>query len=174
MSSRLIPPRPRAIGGGSWRIWAPPSGTQPLFSAAGLFLLLTITADGNYFVQVLPALAILGIGLSMLFVPVQNLALIGVQNEDAGVASAVINSVFHIGGSIGLALFTVFYASTTAGALEAGADQLVAFTEGYKAAFLAAGITMLAAAAAGAFMIRGTKDELMPAWEDDESAVHAH
>lgn len=144
----------------------------PLFSAAGLFLLLLITPDGNYFVQVLPALVLLGIGLSMLFVPVQNLALIGVENEDAGVASAVVNSMFHIGGSIGLAVFTVFYANATAGSIEAGADQLAAFTDGYKAAFLAAGVTMVAAATIGFAFIRGKKDDLNPAWDNESAYVH--
>lgn len=147
----------------------------PLLSAAGLFTLLGITPDGNYFVQVLPALVLLGVGLSMLFVPVQNLALIGVENEDAGVASAVVNSMFHIGGSIGLAVFTVFYANTTAASLEMGADQLAAFTDGYKAAFLAAGVTMVAAAIVGFTLIRGKKDDLNPAWdEEDAGAVSVH
>ncbi|MGG7465229.1 MFS transporter [Plantibacter sp. YIM 135347] len=135
----------------------------PLFAAAGMFTLLGITADGNYFVQVLPALVLLGIGLSMLFVPLQNLALSGVEREDAGVASAVVNSAFHIGGSIGLAVFTVFGTSATATALAAGSDQLVAFTDGYRAVFLAAGVTMVVAAAVGFGLIRGRKDELMPA-----------
>lgn len=135
----------------------------PLFAAAGMFTLLGITADGDYFVQVLPALVLLGIGLSMLFVPLQNLALSGVEPEDAGVASAVVNSAFHIGGSIGLAVFTVFGTSATAAALAAGSDQLVAFTEGYRAVFLAAGITMVVAAAVGFGLIRGRKDVLMPA-----------
>lgn len=146
----------------------------PLLSGVGLLMLLAITPGGNYFTQVLPALVVLGLGLSMLFVPVQNLALIGVDDEDAGVASAVINSIFHIGGSIGLAIFTVLYSRATEASLEAGADQLLAFTDGYKAAFTGAGIMMLAAAVIGFTMIRGTKDELMPSWDDEDAAVHAH
>ncbi|XVU23568.1 MFS transporter [Actinoplanes sp. CA-054009] len=145
----------------------------PALSAAGLFLLLLITPDGSYFVQVLPALVVLGIGLSMLFVPVQNLALIGVGNEDAGVASAVINSTFHIGGSIGLAVFTVFYADATSNALDSGAGRLAAFTSGYQAAFAAAGVTMVIAGIAGICLVRGKKDDLMPAWDED-AAAYAH
>ena len=147
-------PRPLMIGG-------------PLLAAAGLLALLRITPEGNYFTEVLPALVVLGIGMSMLFVPIQNLALTGVDPEDAGVASAAVNSAFHIGGSIGLALFTVLYASTAATALDGGATQALAFTEGYKAAFLASGAAMLLAAAIGFFMIKGTRAELMPAREDE-------
>ena len=143
----------------------------PLLTAAGLFVLLGITPDGNYWLQVLPALVLLGIGLSMLFVPVQNLALLGVEPNDAGVASAVVNSAFNIGGSIGLAVFTVLYTSTMTGSLELGADQLTAFTDGYRIAFLAAGITMVAAAGVGFGLIRGTKEQLMPTWDDEDAAV---
>lgn len=140
----------------------------PLVSAAALFMLLGITPGGNYFIQVLPALIVLGVGLSMLFVPVQNLALLNVENHDAGVASAVVNSVFHIGGSIGLAVFTVFYSSTFAGAIATGTPELAAFTDGYKAVFLAAAITMVAASVIGFSFIRGKKEDLNPAWDEAE------
>jgi hypothetical protein len=53
----------------------------PLFCAGGLFYLSRITPDGSYWTQILPALVLLGIGLAMLFVPLQNLALTcGVPN----------------------------------------------------------------------------------------------
>lgn len=144
----------------------------PLATAAGLFVLMGITPDGNYFVQVLPALVLMGVGLSMLFVPLQNLALTGVSPADAGVASATVNSAFHIGGSIGLAVFTVLYSTAATDALAGGADQLLAFTDGYSAAFLASGIAMVAAALIAFFMIRGPRHELMP--NGDGAAVPSH
>ncbi|WP_233245474.1 MFS transporter [Salinibacterium hongtaonis] len=144
----------------------------PLVTAAGLFLLMGVTPDGNYFVQVLPALVLMGVGLSMLFVPLQNLALTGVSPADAGVASATVNSAFHIGGSIGLAVFTVLYSTAATDALAGGADQLLAFTNGYSAAFLASGIAMVVAALIAVFMIRGPRHELIP--NGDGAAVPAH
>ncbi|POH71239.1 MFS transporter [Cryobacterium zongtaii] len=154
-------PRPLMIGG-------------PLFCAAGLFYLMGITPDGSYWTQVLPALILLGIGLAGLFVPLQNLALTGVAPEDAGVASATVNSTFHIGGSIGLAVFTVLYAGTVTNSLAAGADQMTAFTDGYSAAFLGSGIAMVIAAVLAIVLIRGTKDELMPQWEAEDAASYTH
>lgn len=155
-------PRPMMIAG-------------PLFSAAGMFYLMGIQPDGNYWTQVLPALVLLGIGLSMLFVPVQNLALIGVDHEDAGVASATVNSTFSIGGSIGLAVFTVIYANATSTSLASGSNQLAAFTDGYVAAFFASGVALLGAAAIGFALVRGKKDDLMPQWAgDDASVASAH
>jgi EmrB/QacA subfamily drug resistance transporter len=154
-------PRPLMIGG-------------PLFAAAGLFYLMGVTPGGSYWTQVLPALVLLGIGLAMLFVPLQNLALTGVQPEDAGVASATVNSTFHIGGSIGLAVFTVFYASAVEDTLAAGGDQLTAFTDGYSAAFLASGIAMVIASLLAIFLIRGKKEDLMPSWDDEDAAAYSH
>ena len=145
-------PRPMMIAG-------------PLLAAAGLFYLTGITPDGSYWTQVLPALVLLGIGLSMLFVPVQNLALTGVLPHDAGVASATVSAAFNIGGSIGLSVFTAIYASTEATSVDAGASLPTAFTDGYSAAFFASGIIMVFAAAIGFFFIRGKKDDLMPTSE---------
>ncbi|MGF0313370.1 MFS transporter [Rhodococcus sp. IEGM1428] len=144
----------------------------PLFSAAGLFYLGGISADGGYVVDILPALVPLGIGLAMLFVPLQNLALIGVEPQDAGVASATVNSTFHIGGSIGLAIFTVIYAGSVDRAIEKGASELDAFTGGYSATFIASGIVMLIASAISFGLMRGTQEDLMPAWSEEDLSAY--
>jgi hypothetical protein len=132
----------------------------PLLAAAGLFYLVGITPEGSYFSQVLPGLVMLGIGLSMLFVPLQNLALTGVEPHDAGVASATVSATFNIGGSIGLAVITVLYAEAVENSLDAGNSQLVAYTDGYSMTFLVSAIAMVLAAVLAAVLIRGTKDEL--------------
>ncbi|HEY5221862.1 MAG TPA: MFS transporter [Microbacteriaceae bacterium] len=141
----------------------------PLLSAVGLFLLLGITPDGNFWLQVLPGLIILGIGLTTFFVPSQSLALAHVAPEDAGVASAAGNGMLNIGGALGLAVFTVIYTSTSGAALAGGAAQSDAFTTGYRATFLAAGIAMIAAALVGYFLIRGRKEDLLPALDESDS-----
>ncbi|WNV83593.1 MFS transporter [Umezawaea sp. Da 62-37] len=146
----------------------------PLISAAGLFCLLGITSEGNFWLQVLPGLVLLGIGLTMLFVPSQSLALAGVAPEDAGVASAVVNASLNIGGSVGLAVFTVIYANSFGAATRRGAVDVDAFTEGYRATFLAAGVAMVAAALVGYFLVRGRKEDLLPAWEDEDGADAVH
>ena len=143
----------------------------PLFAAAGLFYLSFVTPDGNYFTQVLPALVLLGIGLAALFVPLQNLALTGVEPHDAGAASATVNAAMQIGGSIGISVFTAIYAQASASSFEAGSAQFVAFTDGYSSVFIAAAITMVAASLIAVFMIRGTKSELLPQ-EGQAAAVH--
>ncbi|MGD8195789.1 MFS transporter [Herbiconiux sp. P18] len=165
IATKLLPvigPRPLMIGG-------------PLIAAVGLVYLSRITADGSYLVQVLPALIVLGIGMAMIFVPLQNLALAGVAPHDAGAASATANSAMQIGGSIGLSVFTALYASAVAGYDGAGgASQLAAFTSGYSAAFLAAAVGLVLASIIAAVLIRGSKSELLPQGADAEAALPVH
>ena len=83
----------------------------PIFAAVGLFLLTQIGVDTSYWTHVFPGLAIFGFGLGLLMVPMQNLALLGVPNHDAGAASALANATLQVGGALGTALFTTVYAS---------------------------------------------------------------
>ena len=61
--------------------------------------------------HVLPGELLMSVGLALVFVPLSSLALTGVDDDDAGVASAVLNSTQQIGGSLGTALLNTFYAS---------------------------------------------------------------
>ena len=89
----------------------------------------------------LPALLLMGVGLGMVFVPMQNLALFGVDKDDSGVASALVNASQQIGGSLGIALF-----STIAAAATASGVSLAARSAGYAMVFLwAAGVAILIA-----------------------------
>lgn len=143
----------------------------PLIAAVGLVYLSRITPDGSYLVQVLPALLILGVGMAMLFVPIQNLALSGVAPHDAGAASATANAAMQIGGSIGLSVFTTVYAGAVAGVgVVDKASQFTAFTTGYSAAFIATAVALVVASILAVVFIRGSKESLLPT--GDEKAVH--
>ncbi|MDF2443846.1 MAG: hypothetical protein JWR01_2049 [Subtercola sp.] len=143
----------------------------PLVGAAGLWYLSGITPGGNYFTEVLPGLVLLGVGLSMLFVTLQNLALTGVAPHDAGAASATVNAALQIGGSIGVSVFTAVYAGVEKSSVESGVPMLAAFTDGYSAVFIAAAIAMVAASVIAVFFIRGSKSDLLPQGEQ-KVAVH--
>ncbi|WP_432245574.1 MFS transporter [Arthrobacter sp. G.S.26] len=120
-----------------------PTAVGPVFMAAAMLWLTQVTPDGNYAVVMLPALILLGIGLGMVFVPMQNLALFGVDKDDAGVASALVNASQQIGGSLGIALFSTIAAAATA---TAGGAPLAALSSGYAAVFWwAAGVAILIA-----------------------------
>ncbi|MGO4146204.1 MFS transporter [Paenarthrobacter sp. YAF11_1] len=125
-----------------------PSALGPVFMAAAMLWLTQVTSDGTYAVNMLPALILMGIGLGLVFVPMQNLALFGVDKDDAGVASALVNASQQIGGSLGIALFSAIAAAATAAATTtaAGGEPLAALTSGYSMVFLwAAGVAVLIA-----------------------------
>ena len=149
-----------------------PMTVGPLVAAGGLFYLAQITVDGSYAVQVLPGLILLGLGLAMIFVPLQNVALAGIDPHDAGAASAAVTAVQQIGGSIGAALFTAFYTAAVTASL-AGSDggplaQLDALVDGYQTAFLWAALVMFLAAPVSFFLVRPRPEDLV----GSESAVH--
>ena len=133
----------------------------PLLSAGGLLYLSRIRPDGDYFLDVLPGMVVLGIGLALILVPLQNLALTGVHPHDAGAAAATVNSAQQVGGSIGLAAFTVVYGNAVAEAPRSQTWQAT-LTEGYAHTFIAAAIGMLFAALVAVLLIRGNRADLLP------------
>ena len=89
--------------------------TGAVIAAIGMALLAQVGLDSSYLTGVLPGLVVIGLGLGLVFAPVQNAATAGVDTDDAGVASAMINTVQQVGGSIGTAMLSSFAASAAAG-----------------------------------------------------------
>ncbi|MEU4986066.1 MFS transporter [Streptomyces sp. NPDC021969] len=80
-------------------------------SGAGLLWLTAITLGSSYWIHVLPALVVIGTGLGAIIPPAMSLATQNVPAEDAGVASATVNVMQQVGGSIGTALLNTLAAS---------------------------------------------------------------
>jgi hypothetical protein len=82
----------------------------------------------------------MSVGLALVLVPLSSLALTGVNDDDAGVASAVLNSTQQIGGSLGTSLLNTFYASAVSSYVVAhhlapSAFNPLAAIHGYHVAF---------------------------------------
>jgi hypothetical protein len=89
-----------------------PSGM--LIASVGLVLLTQISLTTGYVSHVLPGTLALGFGLGLVFAPAFSLATFGVAAEDSGVASAAVNTMQQIGGSIGTALLNTLAATAAA------------------------------------------------------------
>jgi EmrB/QacA subfamily drug resistance transporter len=77
-------------------------------SALGLLWLTQLSASSSY-LSLLGPLALFGTGNGLAFIPLTAASLAGVQPEDAGAASGLVNVMQQVGGSLGLAiLVTVF------------------------------------------------------------------
>jgi EmrB/QacA subfamily drug resistance transporter len=109
--------------------------------------------DSSYAGHVLPGLLVLGLGMGNIFAPAIASATYGVGPSDSGVASAMVNTMQQVGGSIGTALLSSIFASAAASFAEGKppTPQLAgqAAVHGYTVAFwIAAGIF-----AAGALIV---------------------
>ncbi|CAM5648861.1 MFS transporter [Streptomyces pilosus] len=80
-------------------------------AAAGLVWMTGLDLTSGYAAHVMPPLIAMGLGLGLIMAPAMNLATSGIAAEDAGVASATVNTMQQIGGSIGTALLTTLSAS---------------------------------------------------------------
>ena len=72
----------------------------------GLLLFSRITLESTFLGTLLPAELVMAFGMGFIFMSTTNLALVGISNDDAGVASAVVNTTQQIGGSLGTALLS--------------------------------------------------------------------
>ncbi|OAK55570.1 MFS transporter [Rhodococcoides kyotonense] len=86
--------------------------TTGLFVAAlGMGLLTQIDVDSSYVTHILPGLIVMGLGLGATMAPAMQGAISGVDPDDSGVASATVNTMQQVGGSIGTALLSTIAAS---------------------------------------------------------------
>ncbi len=87
--------------------------TGMLLGGIAMLYLSRITPETSYVAHVLPALPVLGLGFGLIFAPAINTATAGVARSDAGVASAMVNTMQQVGGSVGTALLSTIAASAT-------------------------------------------------------------
>ncbi|MFI6357275.1 MFS transporter [Streptomyces sp. NPDC050743] len=79
-------------------------------ASVGLVWMTTLDLHSGYVGQILPQLVIFGMGLGVIIAPAMTLATSGVAASDAGAASAAVNTMQQIGGSISIALLNTMAA----------------------------------------------------------------
>mgnify|MGYP003334664981 FL=1 len=136
----------------------PRVGPKPLMTAGlivagfGLVMLTNITPTTSYWTHVFPYMLVMSTGLAFVFIPLSSTALHGIGHEDAGVASAMINTSQQVGGSLGTALLNTIASTATVSYMTSNGltkPDANAFTHGYVAAFwtgsalLALGVVMI-------------------------------
>jgi EmrB/QacA subfamily drug resistance transporter len=138
----------------------PPLVAGMLFMAAGLLLFTMVPVDGNFVVDVVPGMILLGIGAGMAFNPLLLAAMGDVEPTQAGLASGLVNTAFMMGGALGLAILASLSASRSDSLLESGHSQLEALTGGYHAAFLVGALFAVAGAVVGGLLIRAEQPQM--------------
>jgi MFS family permease len=111
-----------------------PIGVGMALVALGLLLFARAPVDGSFWLDVLPTMIVLGVGVGMAMNPVLMAAMSDVEPSESGLASGVVNTGFMMGGALGLAVLASLAAWRT-GSVEA-TSQAAALNSGYHLAFL--------------------------------------
>ena len=134
------------VASGAAAALVPRIGARPLLlaggvaGAGGMYWLSWVTEHGTFAGGLLGPSLMIGAGLGLLFVPLQLVALAGVDEADSGVAASLLNAGRQVGGSIGLAVLgTVAWTVVADGArAHAAAARTASWQAAYRHA-LAAG-----------------------------------
>jgi EmrB/QacA subfamily drug resistance transporter len=90
-------------------------GAGPLVAAAGVLLLLRTGLHTSFLSDLLPALLLFSLGLSMTVAPLTAAVLADADETDAGIASAINNAVARVAALVGVSVIGVVVAGTLVG-----------------------------------------------------------
>ncbi|MFF0432767.1 MFS transporter [Streptomyces sp. NPDC004327] len=128
-------------------------GVGLLVLAAGLVWLAAVEPTGTFLVDVLPASLVAALGMSLAYIPTMIASMAGAPQEQAGLASGIVNTTYNVGSALGLA-------ALTAVAMSQGADQLgnlPKLTDGFSAAFIGAAIIAAVGGVVTLLVMKGDK-----------------
>jgi MFS family permease len=129
--------------------------------AVGLGIFTLLGVHSTYVSLVLPAIICVSVGMGLAFVAMSSTSLLGVQPEDAGVASALVNTTQQTGGSLGAALINTIATGATASYLalhgRSASAELAGSIHGYTTAFRFSAIVLVLAAVTSFTLIRAPR-----------------
>jgi EmrB/QacA subfamily drug resistance transporter len=118
----------------------------PLVAGAGLLGLTRLRPGFSYWIEMLPALIVFSVGLSMTVAPLTATVLAETREHEAGIASAVNNAISRVAGLLGIAIV---------GAAVAGSQNRLDVS-GFRLAMLLSAALVAAGGVIGALGIRNT------------------
>ncbi|MER7269995.1 MFS transporter [Micromonospora carbonacea] len=134
LSARIGPRLPLTIG--------------PVVAALGLLLLRGVSPGASYWTDVLPGVALFGLGLTLVVAPLTASVLAAVADRFAGVASGFNNAASRAGGLLAVAALPLLV-----GLSGTGYEQTAALTDAFRGAMLWCAGGLLAGAAMAGLLI---------------------
>jgi MFS family permease len=126
-----------------------------VFIGLGLAAFARTPVDGAYLTDVLPPMILIGVGIGVSFPSLMTLAMSGATQEDAGLASGLVNTTAQVGGALGLAVLATLSATRSEDLMASGTNTASALTSGYHLAFLIGAALIAAAVAVGLAVLQG-------------------
>jgi EmrB/QacA subfamily drug resistance transporter len=120
----------------------------PAMTVVGMLWISRITPTSSY-LEILGPLVIIALGMGFVFVPLTLTAVSGVEPQEAGLASALLNTMQQVGGALGLAVLATVAIDSSNSKLHSlhsslTAAKKIATTHGYTTAFLvSAGVALV-------------------------------
>ena len=115
-----------------------------VLAAIGLVLLASAGEHASYFPQIFIAFVLLGVGAGASFMPLLQIGMSEIPNEDAGLGSGVVNVSQQMAGAIGLAVLSTIAANRTKSLIASGHEAIHSLTLGYQLAlYIAAACVLL-------------------------------
>jgi EmrB/QacA subfamily drug resistance transporter len=122
---------------------------------AGMVWYTQIPASGSFATHLLPGYLLVGVGMAFSFIPISIAALAGVQPQQAGLASGLINTSQQIGGALGVAVVASVAFSHTKTLLASGYSQAQSSTSGFALGFWVLAAVGVASVVACLALVRG-------------------
>jgi EmrB/QacA subfamily drug resistance transporter len=129
----------------------------------GLALFARVPTQGSYLTDVLPSMLLLGAGVGVAFPALMTLAMSGATEDDAGLASGLVNTTVQVGAALGLAVLATLSATRTAELARQGVSGAVALTGGYRLALLVGAGLVAAAIVVAVTVARPERRPAVPA-----------
>jgi MFS family permease len=117
---------------------------------------------------VLPPMVLIGFGIGVSFPSLMALAMSGATQEDAGLASGLVNTTAQVGGALGLAVLATLSATRSDDLIADGESTASALTSGYHLAFLIGAILIAAAFVVGLTVLQSEERAAEAAAETGE------
>jgi EmrB/QacA subfamily drug resistance transporter len=146
------------------------TGSGMLLLAVSLVLFSRLGTGSTYW-DILPGLVVMGVGMALTMTPTTAAAMGSVPRDQAGVGSAVLNSMRQVGGSLGIAVTGAIVAHVTSTSLAAGDTQAVAFVHGFQRGLEVAAAIALVGAVVAVVTMRGHRAQLHAQAPGEEPAV---
>ncbi len=122
-------------------------GGGPLLAAAGTLLLLRLGQEVSYVTDLLPALLLFAVGLSLTVAPLVATVLSDADEHDAGIASAINNALARVAGLVGISVVGLVVAGTLVGDTFAPNEESV---DAFHQVIVICAVLMAASGVAGA------------------------
>jgi len=142
--------------------WLTGSGMTLL--AVSLVLFSRLGTQSSYW-DIFPGLVVMGVGMALTMTPTTAAAMSSVPRDQAGVGSAVLNSMRQVGGSLGIAITGAIVAHVSATSLAAGNTRPDAFVDGFQRGLEIAAVIALAGAVVAVATMRTHRQHALPVEE---------